>query len=165
MRSRPLAFDDQGSGNRIRHKRRLLLAIFLIGLLAGCALLRPVGSWVELTHEADAEPLSEAIVAFVADSQNEPGATIALAAVPEVQAANPLTQRVREKLMARGYQLSEPEGADGAALTYVVSRYGKQVLLRASFRQTAVSVLFARDGNGALRASAPLARREKGKVL
>ncbi len=47
----------------------------------------------------------------------------------------------------------------------MVSSYGGQILLRISFRQTEVSVLFARDGGGVLRASAPLARREKAKVL
>jgi hypothetical protein len=63
------------------------------------------------------------------------------------------------------YRLSELGSADGAPLTYVVSSYRGQVLLRASFRQTEISVLFVRDSGGTLRANAPLARREKGKVL
>jgi hypothetical protein len=143
----------------------LLIALIVVGLLAGCALMRPTGSWVELGQQVDAEPLSEAIVAFAAEAPTEPGAMIALAPVPEDQAANGLTLKVREKLLARGYRLGEQGPANGAPLTYVVSSYRGQVLLRATFRETQISLLFVRDNGGTLRASAPLARREKGKVL
>jgi hypothetical protein len=142
-----------------------LLAIIIVCLLAGCALMRPTGSWVELGQQTDAEPLSEAIVAFAAEAPTEPGAIIALAPVPEDQAANDLTLKVREKLLARGYRLGEQGPANGAPLTYVVSNYRGQVLLRVTFRETQISVLFVRDSGGTLRVSAPLARREKGKVL
>jgi hypothetical protein len=87
-----------------------------------------------------------------------------LAPVPEEQTANTLTLKAREKLLARGYRLGEPGPADAAPLSYMVSAYRGQVLLRAAFRGTDISVMFVRDG-GTLRASAPLARREKGKVL
>jgi hypothetical protein len=85
--------------------------------------------------------------------------------VPEDQAANGLTLKVREKLLARGYRLGEPGPTDGAPLTYTVNSYRGQVLLRATLRQTEISVLFVRDDGGTLRASAPLARREKAEVL
>jgi hypothetical protein len=169
MRS-PLGLTDGFPGpvagrDRMRPFCRLLPMILIAGLFAGCALLRPAGSWVELASAADAEPLSEAIVVFVAESLNEPGATIVLASLPEDQASNPLTLRVREKLLARGYQFDETGSVHRDLLSYVVSRYADRILLRVTFRQTEVSVLFARDGSGALRASAPLARREKAKVL
>ena len=165
MRVRSLPCNYRKFGRNWQLPHRLVLAIIIVGLLAGCALMRPTGSWVELGHHADAEPLSEAIVAFAAEALTEPGATIALAPVPDEQTANGLTLKVREKLLARGYRLSESSSADGAPLTYVVSSYRGQVLLRASLRQTEISVLFVRDSGGTLRANAPLARREKGKVL
>jgi hypothetical protein len=163
MRSRRLAiccpmfpFAPFGLGNNTR--RMLLIAVLAVAPLAGCGIFRPIGSWVELTHDADAEPLAEAIVVFVAQAVTEPGATIALAPPPDNQAANLLTLKVREKLLARGYRLDDQ---DPQRLSYFVSSYGGQILLRVSFRQTEISVLFARDGSGALRASAPLARRER----
>jgi hypothetical protein len=164
MRSRPFAtlrlmltFAFVGLGNNTR-RTLLLIAVLAVAPLAGCGIFRPIGSWVELTYDADAEPLAEAIVVFVAQAVTEPGATIALVPPPENQAANLLTLKIREKLLARGYRLDE-EGPQ--RLSYFVSNYGGQILLRASFRQTEISVLFARDGSGALRASAPLARRER----
>jgi hypothetical protein len=153
MRVRSLACNNRKFGRNWQLPHRLVLAIIIVGLLAGCALMRPTGSWVELSHQGDAEALTE------------PGAAIVLAPVPEEQTANSLTLKVREKLLARGYRLSESGSADGAPLTYVVSSYRGQVLLRASFRQTEISVLFVRDTGGTLRANAPLARRERGKVL
>jgi hypothetical protein len=165
MRASFPACDSQKFGCDRRHAHRLFSTIIIVALLAGCALMRPTGSWVELGHQADAEPLSEAIVAFAAEGLTEPGATIALAPVPEEQTANALTLKVREKLLARGYRLADTGPANGTPLTYIVSSYRGQVLLRANFRQTAISVLFVRDGGGTLRASAPLARREKAKVL
>ncbi len=165
MRALSPADESQPFGPNMRHAYRIVLVIIVAGLLAGCALMRPTGSWVELGHQADAEPLSEAVVAFAAEALTEPGAAIVLAPVPEEQTANSLTLKVREKLLARGYRLSESGSADGAPLTYVVSSYRGQVLLRASFRQTEISVLFVRDTGGTLRANAPLARRERGKVL
>jgi hypothetical protein len=165
MRVRSLAHDRRRSGWNWQPAHRLGLAIIVVGLLAGCALMRPAGSWVELGQQADAEPLSEAIVAFATEALTEPGATIVLAPVPEDQAANGLTLKIREKLLARGYRLGESSPVDGASLTYVVSSYRGQVLLRAAFHRTEISVLFVRDGGGTLRASAPLARREKAKVL
>jgi|EndMetStandDraft_7_1072992.scaffolds.fasta_scaffold14174_3 hypothetical protein len=164
MRSRPLENDGRRFGWNRQLTHRLLLAIIIACLIAGCALMRPTGSWVELGHQADAEPLSDAIVAFAAEALTAPGATIALAPVPDDQAANGLTLKVREKLVARGYRLGESGPADGAPLTYVVSNYRGRVLLRASFRQTEISVLFVRDDSGILGAGAPLARREKAKV-
>ena len=165
MRASSPTCESQQFGLNRRHAYRLVLAIIIAGFAASCALMRPTGSWVELGHQADAEPLSEAIVAFAAEGLTEPGATIALAPVPEEQTTNTLTLKVREKLIARGYQLDDSGPANGSPLTYVVSSYRGQVLLRANFRQTDISVLFVRDGGGTLRASAPLARREKAKVL
>ena len=165
MRALSPADESQPFGPNMRHPYRLVLAIIVAGLLAGCALMRPTGSWVELSQQADAEPLSEAIVAFAAEALTEPGATIVLAPVPEDQAANGLTLKIREKLLARGYRLGESSPVDGASLTYVVSSYRGQVLLRAAFHRTEISVLLVGDGGGTLRASAPLARREKAKVL
>jgi hypothetical protein len=165
MRVRSLAYDSRRFGRNGQFVHQFLLAIIIVCLGAGCALMRPTGSWVELGHQADVEPLSDAIVAFAAEALTAPGATIALAPVPDDQAANGLTLKVREKLVARGYRLSEPGPADSALLTYVVSNYRGQVLLRATFRQTEISVLFVRDDGGTLRASTPLARREKAKVL
>jgi hypothetical protein len=164
MRSRRLAipglvlpFAPFSFGSSTR-RALLLIAVLAVAPLAGCGIFRPIGSWVELAHDADAEPLAEAIVVFVAEAVTEPSATIALAPPPDDQAANLLTLKVREKLLARGYRLGD-QGPQ--RLSYFVSSYGGQILLRASFRQTEISVLFARDGNGALRASAPLARRER----
>jgi hypothetical protein len=165
MRASSPTYESQQFGPKRRRAYRLVLAIIIACFAASCALMRPTGSWVELGHQADAEPLSEAIVAFATEALTEPGATIALAPVPEEQTTNALTLKVREKLLARGYRLDDSGLAKGSPLTYVVSSYRGQVLLRASFRQTEISVLFARDGGGALRASAPLARREKAKVL
>jgi hypothetical protein len=165
MRIPPLACDSRRFGSNWRHAHRLLPSIIIVAILAGCGLMRPNGSWVELGHQADVEPLSEAILAFAAEVLTEPGATIALAPVPEEQTTNALTLKVREKLLARGYRLGDAGPANGSPLTYVVSSYRGQVLLRANFHQTEISVLFVRDGGGTLRASAPLARREKAKVL
>ncbi len=110
-----VATDHSQPGNAARHQRRWLPAIVIVGLLAGCALLRPSTSWVELAQDADAEPLSEAIVVFVAEALSNPGANVALAPVPEDQAANRLTMRVSEKLLARGFRISEatPSAARG----------------------------------------------------
>jgi hypothetical protein len=165
MRTSFLACESKPFDPKRCRAHRLVLAIIIACLVASCALMRPTGSWVELGHQADADPLSEAIVAFAAEVLTEPGSTIALAPVPEEQTTNALTLKVREKLLARGYRLDDSGPANGSPLTYVVSSYRGQVLLRAAFRQTEISVLFVRDSGGTLRASAPLARREKAKVL
>ena len=68
MRALSPADESRQFGPNMRHAYRLVLAIIVAGLLAGCALMRPTGSWVELGHQADAEPLSEAVVAFAAEA-------------------------------------------------------------------------------------------------
>jgi hypothetical protein len=73
MRALSPAHESQQFGPNMRHAYRIVLVIIVAGLLAGCALMRPTGSWVELSHQVDAEPLSEAIVAFAAEALSEPG--------------------------------------------------------------------------------------------
>ena len=133
-------------------------------LLTGCGLFRATGSWVELSAESDSGPVSEAIVVFVAQSVPENGAAIILAAPPSEQSGNRVSIEVREKLLARGYQLADGTSS-GHRLRYLVSKYGDRTLLRVSMNDTEASVLFARDAAGALRADAPLTMRQKGKVL
>jgi hypothetical protein len=146
---------------------RILLMIAIIiaaGLLASCTMFRPSGSWVELTDEPDAGPLSDAIVACVAEAAPQRGAIIELASLPEEQAGNPVTLQIREKLTQRGYRFASLEAAGQHHLQYWVSRYGQEVLLRVTLDGVEASVLFARDANGALKAAAPLAIRQKGKA-
>ena len=147
---------------------RILLTIAIIitaGLLASCTMFRPSGSWVELSDEADAGPLSDAIVACVAEAAPQRGAIIELASLPEGQAGNPLTLQIREKLSQHGYRFASPGAAGQHHLQYLVNRYGRDVLLRITLDGVEVSVLFARDAGGSLKAAAPLAMRQKGKVL
>ena len=134
-------------------------------MLASCSIFRPVGSWVELSDESDAGQVSEAVAVFVAQSVPESGAVIELAAVPAEQSANRLTGLIREKLTGRGYRLDPDGGAPHHRLHYLVSRFGDQILLRVNLDGLECSVLFGRDGSGQLRASAPLAMRQKEKSL
>ena len=146
---------------------RILASIAVIiaaALLASCALFRPVGSWVEIAVEGDAAPISEAIVIFVAQSVPEAGATIVLAPPPADQQDNLVSRQVREELSGRGYTLAGA-GSTGHQVSYLVSKYGEQVLLRMTLDRTEASVLFARDATGALRASAPLAMRQKNGAM
>ena len=147
---------------------RILVMIAIIiaaGLLASCTMFRPNNSWVELADNADAGPLSDAIVACVAEAAPQRGAVIELASLPEAHASNPVTLQIREKLTQRGYRFASLEAAGQHHLQYWVSRYGQEVLLRLTLDGVEASVLFARDANGALKAAAPLAMRQKGKVL
>jgi hypothetical protein len=141
---------------------RLLLIFALTLALAGCGLFQPMGSWVELTSDADCGPLSDAIVVFVAQSVPTAGATIAIAELPAEQGGSRLSVEVREKLISRGYR---PEVGDEGVnrLRYLVTRYGERILLRVTVNDTEASVLFARDSAGTLRADTPLTMRQKGK--
>ena len=123
-----------------------------------------MGSWVELTSDADSGPLSDAIVVFVAQSVPTAGATIAIAELPAEQGGSRLSVEVREKLISRGYR---PEVGDEGVhrLRYLVTRYGERILLRVTVNDTEASVLFARDSAGALRADTPLTMRQIGKIL
>ncbi len=145
---------------------RALCILLLLVPLAGCAMFRPIGgSWVEPTAESEAEPLSETIVAFVAEFVPQAGAAIELVAPPERQAANMLTLQLRSKLAARGYKL-EAQGAGARhRLKYVVSRFGDRLLLRVALDGVEASVLFGWDDGGALRAAGPLSMRKQGQVL
>ena len=142
----------------------LIAVIIAAALTASCGLFRPVGSWVEIAVEGDATPISEAIVVFVAQSASEAGATIVLAPPPADQQDNLVSRQVREKLSGRGYTLADA-GASGHRVSYLVSQYGEQVLLRMTFDRIEASVLFGRDATGALRASAPLAMRQKNGAM
>jgi hypothetical protein len=147
---------------------RILMMITIIlaaGLLASCAMVRPSGSWVELGNAADAGPLSDAIVACVTEAAPQRGAIIALASLPEAQAGNPVTGQIRDKLTQRGYRFAGPEAAGQHHLQYQVTRYGQEVLLRVTLDGVEASVLFARVAHGVPKAAAPLAMRQKGKVL
>jgi hypothetical protein len=138
--------------------------IIAAGLLASCTVFRPNNSWVELADDADAGPLSDAIVACVAEAAPQRGAVIELASLPEEQSGHVVAVQIREKLSQRGYRFAGPEAAGQHNLRYLVSRYGQDVLLRITLDGVEVSVLFARAAGGALKASAPLAMRQKGKA-
>jgi hypothetical protein len=142
----------------------VIAAILAAALLASCTLFRPTSSWVELAEDADAGPLSEAITAFVAEAVPERGAVIALAAPPEEQGGNLITLQLGEKLTARGYRLAGADDIGGRHLRYLVSRYGEGVLLRVTLDGAEISVIFARDAGGVLKAAAPLAMRQKAEM-
>ena len=147
------------------HRILALIAVIVAAVLtASCGLFRPVGSWVEIAVEGDATPISEAIVVFVAQSAPEAGATIVLGPPPADQQDNLVSRQVREKLSGRGYTLADA-GASGHRVSYLVSKYGEQVLLRMTLDRIEASVLFGRDASGALRASAPLAMRQKNGAM
>ena len=143
--------------------RPALLPALAAALLAGCALFRPNGSWVEMDAGMEVAPISDAIVVFVAQSVPQAGAAIVIAPVPEAQTSHPLAVEVRQKLTARGYRL-DADG-QGRHLHYLVSPYRDQILLRVSLDGQECSVLFGRDNAGRLRAAAPLAMRQKGETL
>ena len=143
--------------------RPALLPALAAVLLAGCALFRPNGSWVEMDAGMEVAPISDAIVVFVAQSVPQAGVAIVLAPVPEAQTSHPLAVEVRQKLTARGYRL-DADG-QGRHLHYLVSPYRDQILLRVSLDGLECSVLFGRDDAGRLRAAAPLAMRQKGETL
>jgi len=149
------------------HRLAIPLCLALAAIsLAGCSLIRPTESWVEMGADGDAVPLSETIVVFVAQSVPVAGgAAIILAAPPATQAANLVSLQVREKLEARGYTIAAGDAAARHRLRYLISTYGNGIILRITLDETEASVLFARDSGGLLRAGAPLAMRQNGKVL
>lgn len=131
--------------------------------LAGCAIFRPTGSWIELGENRDAGPLADAIASFVAETVPQPGAPIALIPPPPEQSGHLLTVQLREALAKRGFKLDDEGTENVHPLRYRVSSYQGGILLRVTLGGTEASTLFTRDSAGVLQASAPLALRRKGK--
>jgi hypothetical protein len=151
--------------------RRLFPIIIVLPLVAGCAMFRPTdASWVDASAETDAGLLSEAIVAFVAQSVPQQGTVVDVAAPPEAQSKNVITVQIREQLTGRGYRLEGPDSGPRHRLRYVITQHQDRILLRVTLEGPEVgscvmSVVFGRDGAGRLHAAGPVTMRRKGEVL
>ena len=140
---------------------RKVLVVLAALTLTGCAVLRADGSsWVEDVPEGEAAQLA-ARIADLAAGQLAPGDKVRLAAGRDNAAGREVETHLKAALQARGINVAEGAGeAAPRTMRYLVTLYGKELLLRVRVDDAEATTMLARGKGGEIIATSPLAVRK-----